>query len=148
MTKDVLISVKGLQFGNDVNNDMIEIITGGSYYKKNQKHYVLYDEMVEGFEGATRNIVKFDDTMLDLTKSGVTNVHMVFEENKKNLTNYITPYGNILIGIDARKVNVAETKESIQIDIDYGLEVNYEFLADCKIKMDIKSKDDSEFSLH
>ena len=82
MTKDVLISVKGLQFGNDVNNDMIEIITGGSYYKKNQKHYVLYDEMVEGFEGATRNIVKFDDTMLDLTKSGVTNVHMVFEENK------------------------------------------------------------------
>ncbi len=148
MTKDVLVSVKGLQFGNDVDNDKIEIITGGSYYRKNQKHYVLYDEMMEGFDGVTKNIVKFDDTTLDLTKSGVTNVHMIFEENKKNVTNYITPYGNILIGIDARKVNVAETEESIQIDIDYGLEVNYEFLADCRIMMDIKSKDYSDFSLH
>lgn len=148
MTKDVLISVKGLQFGNDVDHDTVEVITGGSYYKKNQKHYVLYEEMLEDFEGTTKNVIKFDHSMLDLTKSGVTNVHMVFEENKKNVTNYITPYGNILIGIDARKVNVAESKESIQIDIDYGLEVNYEFLADCKIKMDIKSKDYSEFSLH
>lgn len=148
MKKDVLISVKGLQFGNDVDEDMVEIITSGSYYKKNNKHYLMYDEVTEGFDGATKNLVKFDDTTLDLTKSGVTNVHMVFEEKKKNITNYITPYGNILIGIDAQKVDVAESEENIQIQIDYALEVNYEFLADCKIMMDIKSKDGAGFTLH
>lgn len=148
MKKDVLISVKGLQFGNDVDEDMVEIITSGSYYKKNNKHYLMYDEVTEGFDGATKNLVKFDDTTLDLTKSGVTNVHMVFEEKKKNITNYITPYGNILIGIDAQKVDVAESEENIQIQIDYALEVNYEFLADCKIMMDIKPKDGAGFTLH
>ena len=148
MKKDVLISVKGLQFGNDVDEDMVEIITSGSYYKKNNKHYLMYDEITEGFEGATKNVVKFDGSTLDLTKSGITNVHMIFEQNKKNITNYITPYGNILIGIDAQKVDVAETDESIQINIDYALEVNYEFLADCKIKMDITSRGGSEFTLH
>ena len=148
MTKDVLISVKGLQFGNDVDEDMVEIITSGSYYKKNNKHYLMYDEITEGVEGATKNVVKFDGSTLDLTKSGVTNVHMIFEQNKKNITNYMTPYGNIMIGIDAQKVDVAETDESIRINIDYALEVNYEFLADCKIKMDITSKGGSEFTLH
>jgi len=148
MTKEVLISVKGLQFGNDLDNDMIEIITNGLYYKKSKTNYLLYDEVVEGFEGLTKNIVKFDRNSMDLTKTGVTNVHMVFEENKKTMTNYITPYGNILIGVDSKKVSINETKENIKIDIDYALEVNYEFLADCKIEMNIKSKEESKFSLH
>lgn len=148
MTKDVLISLKGLQFGSDLENDRVELITSGSYYKKNNKHYILYNEISEGFTEETKNLVKFEDKLFDLSKTGLTNVHMVFEENKKNMTNYITPYGSILIGIDAKRVSVQETKELISVNIDYALEVNYEFLADCKITMDIQSKDGADFSLH
>ena len=147
MTKDVLVSVSGLQFGNDVENDKIEVITGGNYYKKNNKHYVLYDEIIEGFSGVTKNIIKFNDGVFNLTKSGTTNVNMVFEENKRNMTNYITPYGNILIGIDASKIEVQESEEKIEVNIDYALDVNYEHLADCKIRMDITSKNEESFSL-
>ena len=147
MKKDVLVSVSGLQFGNDNENEKIEIITSGNYYKKNKKHYLLYDEIIEGFDGVTKNVVKFDRGVFNLTKSGTTNVNMIFEENKRNITNYITPYGNILIGIDASKIDIQESEEKIQVNIDYALDVNYEHLADCKIHLDITSKNKELFSL-
>lgn len=52
MTKDVLISISGLHFdmeGDNGNGEPVEIITPASYYLKNGKHYVLYDEVVEEF---------------------------------------------------------------------------------------------------
>ena len=147
MKKDVLITVTGMQFGPDVNGDKIEVITNGSYYKKNNKHYVLFDEVTEGMEGVTRNIIKFDGNALNLTKSGATNMNMLFEENKRNITNYITPFGSILIGVDANKIDISESEDNIQVNIDYALDVNYEHLADCEIHMDIASKSADAFSL-
>ena len=140
MTKDVMISVSGIQFGPDVDGEKVEVITKGNYYKKKNKHYLLYDEITEGIEGVTKNTVKFDDKAFQLTKSGVTNVNMLFEENKRNMTNYVTPYGTLLVGIDTDRVDIREGEDVINIDIDYALDINYEHLADCKIKMEIKQK--------
>ena len=141
MTKDVMISVSGIQFGPDVDGEKVEVITKGNYYKKKNKHYLLYDEITEGIDGVTKNTVKFDENAFQLTKSGVTNVNMLFEENKRNITNYITPFGSITIGIDAHNIEVTETEEQIRIRIDYALDVNYEHLANCEIRMNISSKD-------
>ena len=99
MTKDVLVKISGLQFADDQDNDPVEIITTGSYYKKNGKHYILYDEVQEGFDGVTKSVIKVNDDFLDVTKKGVTNVHMMFEKNKKNMSYYNTPFGNLLVEI-------------------------------------------------
>ncbi|MBR6452572.1 MAG: DUF1934 domain-containing protein [Lachnospiraceae bacterium] len=147
MTKDVLISVSGMQFGPETNGEQIEVITKGNYYKKKDKHYLLYDEVMEGMDGVTKNLIRFDSKVFQLTKSGVTNVNMLFEENKRNITNYITPFGSITIGVDAHNIDVEETKDQIRIKIDYALDVNYEHLANCEIRMDISSKSEGAFSL-
>ncbi len=142
MTKDVLLTISGLQFSNQEDaGDAVEVITPGDYYKRNDKHYVLYDEVMEGFSGTTRNIIKIAENSLDITKKGVANVHMVFEKNKKNVTYYYTPFGSLLIGIDAKRVKIAETDENIDVTVNYDLEVNYQFLANCNITMNIKSKE-------
>ena len=65
MTKDVLLSIKGLQFANEQDTEPVEVITSGDYYKRNGKHYILYDEIMEGFPEPTRNIIKLDDGKLD-----------------------------------------------------------------------------------
>ncbi len=147
MTKDVLISVSGIQFGPDVNGEKVEVITKGNYYKKHNKHYLLYDEVTEGIDGVTKNLIKFDEKAFQLTKSGVTNVNMLFEENKRNITNYITPFGSITIGIDAHNIEVVETEDQIRIRIGYALDINFEHMADCEIRMDISSKSEHAFSL-
>ncbi len=146
MTKDVLVTISGLQF-MDEDSDSVELITSGSYYKRNGKHYVLYDEVQEGFEGVTKNTVKIAQDMMDITKKGVTNVHMMFEKNKKNVTYYYTPFGSLLVGIDAKNVDVIETEDNISVKVNYNLEVNYEHLADCAITMNIRSKDAKDFKI-
>ena len=149
MTKDILVSIRGLQISSgQEENEPVEVITAGDYYKKNNKHYVIYDELVEGFEGVTKNVIKVHEDCVDITKKGIMNVHMVFEKNKKNVTCYQTPFGSMILGICAKDIRITEQEHDISVDVDYDLELNYEHLADCKIRMAIQSKEEgSEFRI-
>lgn len=148
MTKEVLLTLQGLQFDQrEEDSDKIEMVTVGDYYKKNDSHYVVYEEVTEGFEQSTKNRLKFSDHMVELTRNGLVNVHMVFQENKKNMSNYNTPFGQILVGIDTKRINIDEKEDNIVVDVDYALDINYEFLSDCHIKIDIRSKENSSFTL-
>ena len=148
MTKEVLLSLRGLQFDtSSAEGDQIETITPAEYYKRNNSNYIIFEESMEGFEESTKNVIRFKEHSLTLTKKGLINVHMVFEENKKNMASYATPYGEILIGIDAGAVHMDEKENQIIVNVDYALEVNYEHFADCRIKMDIRSREGENFSL-
>lgn len=48
MTKDVVVSLKGLQLAPDQQSDAVEVIAPGEYYIRNNKHYVLFEEIMEG----------------------------------------------------------------------------------------------------
>lgn len=149
MTKEVLLTLSGLQFDQrEEDAGQVEVVTVGDYYKRNGKHYVVYEEITEGFSQPTKNRLKFSEHMLELSRNGLVNVHMVFQENRKNLTNYNTPFGQILIGIDTKKIQVNEKEDDIVVEVDYSLDVNYEFLSDCHIKIAICSKENSSFSLN
>ena len=102
MEKEILFSLKGLQMSQE-DQEELETIMAAEYYLRNDHHYIVYDEVMEGFEEATKNIFKFDGSCLEVTKRGAVNVHMLFEEQKKNMTTYHTPFGDILIGIDTEK---------------------------------------------
>ncbi len=144
MTREVLLAMKGMQFAfNEVTGggEPVEIITSASYFEKNNKRYLMYDEMLEGVDEPISNLVKFGPDSIEVTKKGMINVHMVFEEGKQNLTNYRTPYGDLMIGINTHKVEVTEQDDCIHLEARYGLDINYEFLTDCMISMDISPKD-------
>ena len=151
MTRDVLISISGLQFDaleEGADDEPIEVITPASYFCKNGKHYIIYDEVAEGTQEITKNKIKItgSDT-LEIVKSGLLNTHMVFEKNKKNQTYYHMPFGQMLIGINTKNMEVDVTEQNIDVRVDYILDVNHEPLADCKIRMNIKSKDAGDFVL-
>lgn len=62
MTKEVLLTLQGLQFDQrEENADKIEMVMVGDYYKKNDKHYVVYEEITEGFDQPTKNRLKFSE---------------------------------------------------------------------------------------
>lgn len=144
MTNDILLKISGLQMaGSD--SDTIETISPATYYERNGKHYFLYDEVTEGFDETTKNRIKIKEGYMELFKNGVTSVHMVFEQGKKNATYYYTPFGSLLIGIDATRVAVKEEANRITAEIDYALEINNEFVADCHIA--IEATDDKKVDL-
>ena len=121
MEKEVLLALKGLQFAMDEEGaQALETITPAEYYKKNDSHYIIYDEVTEGFQDTTKNIIKFTGSQMEVTKKGLVNVHMIFEQNKKNMTSYATPFGNILIGIDTDAVEIEEEKDAIRVNVEYS----------------------------
>ncbi|HJA66724.1 MAG TPA: DUF1934 domain-containing protein [Candidatus Mediterraneibacter cottocaccae] len=159
MKKDVLVSISGTHIGvvaqmEDMpagpqdEEEAIEIVTPASYYCRNGKHYVLFDEVIEGMSGTIKNRIKINGTdSLEIMKTGFSNSHMIFEKNKKNLSYYRTPYGQLLIGVNTRNMEISYEEDKIDIRVDYELDVNHAPLADCSVKMNIMSKDSGEFSV-
>lgn len=139
MTKDVLVAIAGLQYELE-SEEPIEVITAGQYFCKNEKHYVLYDEILDESNEVCKNRIKIGTDMVEILKSGASNVHMVFELGKKNLTYYNTPFGSLLIGIDTTKIVCSESEEAIELNIEYGLEVNYSHVSDCSITVKVTPK--------
>ena len=129
MTKDVLITIRGVHTLDHEDND-VEMIIRGDYYQKNGKHYILYEEILEGAEERVKNVIKISPSSMDIIKKGVTNSRMLFEKNKKNLSCYSTPVGNLVIGIQANHFYVEEQENSIKVNVDYSLDINYEHMSD------------------
>lgn len=144
MTKDVLISIKGLQFeASDQRNQAIEVISPGEYYYRNGKHFVLFEEVMEGENGGgeiTKCTLKAWENQIELIKKGVVNTHMVFGLGHKNITYYNTPFGQLLIGLDTGKIVITEKEKEIGIFLEYGMELNQGFVADCNIEITITGK--------
>lgn len=147
MTKDVIVSISGLQMDME-NETPVEVITMGNYYFKNGKHYILYDEMAGDSNVQTKNTIKIADNRVDVIKKGENSVHMVFEPDTKNMTYYQTPFGSLLVGINTLGISHKEDDLNINTKIDYALEVNYSHMSDCSIEINIKSKEDKNFRLH
>lgn len=139
MTKEVLISIKGLQF-MEGDSDSVEVITPGEYYNKNGKHYVLYEEVVEGTTGTVSNTIKLHEDAISIRKKGVTNANMVFLKGQKHRTCYSTVMGDLMMGIYTKDIRMKQSAQNMEIEIDYVLDLNEQRVADCEIIIDISSR--------
>lgn len=144
MTKDVLVAIAGLQFEMQ-DNETVEIITPGQYYSKGNKHYILYEEVLEEDQSVTKNTIKISDHQIDILRKGAVSAHMTFEENKNNIAYYNTPFGQLLIGINTYKIQKNVSEDRIEVIINYGLDMNYSHVSDCEIKIHIKAKRGESF---
>lgn len=148
MTREVLIRISGLQFMDDENEaDDVEMITTGDYFQKNGKHYIIYDEVMDGFEGNIRNTVKISTDVMDIRKQGVANAHMVFEQDKKKTTRYATPMGDMMVEVSTNRIHVDEQEDSLKVSVEYSLGINYQHVSDCNITMDVCSRNKAELRL-
>ena len=148
MNKDVLIHVRGLQLmETDDEQEPIEIVVPGQYYFRNGSHYLRYEEMLDDSAQTTVNYIKMSSEGVEIRKQGQVNVHMVFEQGKKNKTFYNTPYGTLQMGIAATGLELKESKEDNQMKVDYAIDMNEEHVADCYLTVQAQSKDSDEFVL-
>ena len=146
MTKDVLIRISGLQAIDGETND-VEMIFTGDYYLKNGKHYVIYEEIMEGFDGKVHNTVKIGPNLVDIKKKGVIGAHMVFELDKKSQTRYSTPMGELIVEIGTNRIRIEEEEHHLLVLIGYSLDINYQHVSDNQIVMDICSREKAKLSL-
>lgn len=145
MTKDVLITISGLHYEESAiyqeETEPVEVTSPAVYYFKNGKHYILYEEPVEGMPGTIRNKIKIKEgELLEVTKSGLTNTHMLFEKDKLNVTQYETPYGALLVGTHTKELQVDVREDEIDVYAGYALDVSGDKIADCEIRIKVEAR--------
>ena len=152
MTKDVLVCISGLHMAvntmESMDDEPIEIVSAGTYYFKDGKHYIFMEEVAEGVPGVTKTQIRVNGKeSLEVMKRGVSNMHMIFEKNKNNRCVYQTPFGQLNLGILTSQIIIRETEDNINIRVEYAMDVNYEPLADCTIRINIKPREAEDFSI-
>lgn len=137
MTKEVLIHMKGVQTLEEMeeNEEPVELITVGEYYFRNNTHYLLYDEVMDGFTEPTHNVVKIRSGLMEVKKKGLINVQMIFEKDKKNIAFYKTPFGTVEMEVAATRVAMEEAEDWMEIRADYALGMNGNSVADCVMQI-------------
>ena len=100
-TRDIKIKVTGVQSvaGADDEPEVLELETRGTYSEKNGNRYIKYDEFIEDVEEPVKNLLRFDEHALQLTKRGSVNTVMLFDREKNSSVHYVTPVGPICMNI-------------------------------------------------
>lgn len=146
MQKDIIIFFSTDQSG-EMGEDSFEIITAGQYYKKNGKHYLVYEDAEEGKQAAVHNMIRLNEDMVEVIRTGAANVHMTFSRNKKTYSNYQTAFGEMLVGFETKGIEYEESEDRIYVRLTYCLEINGNELSDCQVVVRAESKDTCQMNL-
>ena len=149
MERNVLITVSGLLFtgGEEAERQDVEVVAPGQYFCRNGKHYVLYDEMTEDSREPVHNILRISPDQVNIRKKGLVNTELTFTKGKETVSHYSTPYGSLVLGIRANELEVREEPQGLWVNVEYALEINYEHISDCFIKIHVQDKKAEDFSL-
>lgn len=138
MTKDVLITVSGMQFQLH-EDEAVEVVSRGEYFFRGGKHFLIYDEPDIDGEGETRCIIKISEKAVDVSKKGLVNVHMLFEKDVSNMTYYATAMGDILIEITTHEIMWEEKEDMMYLKLTYSLDMNYQHVSECELSIRVDS---------
>lgn len=126
MGKDVIISIKGRQSGEGIDEEPIELVTAGKLEALGGACYELsYQESeVTGFAG-TLTTIQVEPRRVILQRVGAVNSQMVFEEGRRHLSLYDTPYGALSVGIHTRKLRSTLNADGGEVEVRYALEIEH-----------------------
>lgn len=138
MENKALISVLSKQADDEENS--IEVVTPGKFFKKEECYYAIYKETeISGMEGTTTTF-KIYPEKFSLIRMGTTTTTMNFEKNNKTMSLYSTPYGILEIEIDTKKIEIKIDENGGNITLSYNLSVSGQTPQETilKIKIDIQ----------
>ncbi len=135
MTNEVVITVVGSQEDGD-----IVLTTCGSYYKKDDMHYVFYQEQADSDSDIVKDKLKFNDTTFEITKRGAINSQMNFKRDDVTCNYYQTPYGPIDIEITTKSYDFKESDSQIDLNVYYSLSLNKQEGVECHVSVKIEAK--------
>jgi len=123
MHDNVIISIKGKQV-NENGPDEMELVTEGRMICNDKGVLVSYQETeLTGLQGTT-TMLRITGPVVTLLREGTVNSQMVFEEGRRHLSMYETPYGSMSVGINTRRVKNTIGESGGDLEIDYAIEID------------------------
>ncbi len=126
MKQQVQVKIIGTQKDSQGEENVIELVTEGTFVKKNGKYYVIYEESeLSGMEGSTTTLKIDGEDRVNIRRFGSAKADMIFEKGKTHSTGYETPYGLMEMNITTHRISVSVKEEipEIFVKIQYRIKV-------------------------
>ena len=137
--KEVIISVRGEQYFEDIDPDTVELTTEGRMTIRDNGEMVLaYDETeLTGMEGTTTRFTIRGNSVV-LRRTGTVNNEMYFEPGKPHLSLYETPMGALTVEIVTEKLAHRLSERGGILDIKYTIAVENQITGRHQFKIRVR----------
>ncbi len=125
MKKEALITITGKQnYGDD--NDKIEMTTVGTIEETDDCYIIRYNEEQDPPQRPIRTTLHIskDEQKVEMLKAGAYGSLLIIERSKRNLCNYGTQYGDMLMGIYGRTIENNYGEEEGTFLFGYDIDIN------------------------
>ena len=141
MENNVIISIRGRQSFEQAEEETIELVTEGCLQPDGEDGYTLtYQESeLTGLEG-TLTTFQIERDRVTLLRIGEVNSQMVFEEGRRHLSMYNTPYGALAVGISTKKMKAKLDAAGGSIEIDYAIEIDHAVAGENLFHIQVRQK--------
>lgn len=135
---NVIVSIKSSQV-NENGPDVMELVTEGKLVRNSENSYTISYEETEltGLEGTT-TVLRIEGPRVTLLREGTVNSQMVFEEGRRHLSMYETPYGSLSVGINTRRMKNTVGESGGDLEIDYALEIDNLLAGRTRFRMNVR----------
>jgi uncharacterized beta-barrel protein YwiB (DUF1934 family) len=139
MKKNALIKIVGKQkYGAD--SDKIEMTTVGTIEETDESFILRYNEEQEPPMKPLRTklTITKDEKRVELLRSGAIGSLLVIERSKRNLCNYATGYGDILMGIYGKNIDSEYANGEGTFSFGYDIDVNGALTSENEVKVTVR----------
>ncbi len=141
MTRDIILTISGLHTADGEQDAPIETLTPAQYFYKNGKHYVTYDEVIEGLEGSLKSTLKFTEEYVELIRNGAASTRMIFQPGHEKMMIYQTPMGPLSISLYTEEIDARIGEERITLKIDYSIKTDGAVVSESTVFIDLCPKE-------
>ena len=138
MEKEVVISIRGMQKYEGTPPDVVELVTEGRLAREGDSYTLSYQESEITGLGGTLTTIQVEGEQVTLMRVGEYNSQMVFQEGRRHLSMYNTPYGAMTIGVNTRHLLAQLTDQGGDIEVDYAIEVDHAMTGRSIFRINVK----------
>lgn len=140
MAETVKLSLTGIQRDEAGGENITRTCAEAEYYERNGSVYLLYEEMPQESGSAVKNTLKLKGSVLELTRRGPVNTHMIFEAGTEHPSDYTTPYGRLQIGVRTHSLEVSSLHGLTVIRAAYSLTADDLPFSECTLEIALERR--------
>ncbi len=140
MKKNVMLTIRGKQFYEGQDPEVIELMTEGTLEKLENGWEVNYEESdLTGLAGVT-TAFRIERGRITLTRTGRLQSQMVFELGMLHESLYQMEFGALMITVCATKIQWDITENGGTVDLTYGIDIEQSAGGVVEYHLDIEAK--------
>ncbi len=139
--KNGFITIRDRHFHGMENDDFGEITTACEVGVDGDSIVVNYYESIGEVNDCQTSIMIKKDRVT-MMRNGIYRTGMIFENRKRHISCYETPFGEIMIGIYTNAMFVSFDEYGGEINIAYTIDTNGDLVSENEIRITVEVKED------